>query len=154
MYDDVTKFLLRIIHWFAEQNYAFEKMIPMNLFEVLLCFGIVFSLRFLLKKFNFKILLYVFLLISGFLFLRHFLTLNESHKNEILVTNYFKDSIIVEKKQSEVNFYFDEKSDSIKIKKNIIEPYLTSRRTKLYKINFITDKQLEAGIENINRKKE
>ena len=152
IYDDITKFLLKIIHWFAEQNYAFEKMIPMNIFEVLWCFGIVFSLRFLLKKFSFKILLYVFLLISCFLFLRHFLTLNESRKNEILVTNYFKDTIIIEKKQTAVNFYFNEKSDTIKIKKNIVEPYLTSRRTKSYKIYFITNEELKAGIGNIKLK--
>ena len=152
IYDSVTKFLLEIIHWFAEQNYAFEKMIPMNIFEVLLCFGIVFSLRFLLKKFNFKILFYVFLLISGFLFLRYFFNLNESRKNEILITNYFKDSIIIEKKQTEINFYFDEKTDAITIKKNIVEPYLTSRRTKSYKIILLKTEQLKAGIENVKLK--
>lgn len=133
LYDKMTYFLLKIIHGFADQDFAFYKMIPMNIVETFMCLIIVFSLRSILIKFSLKSISRTTVLVVLFVAARLLFTLNENRKNEIVVAKYFKDNAIIQKNKSEVKVFVHQNSNIEKIRKNIIEPYLTSRRTDRYK---------------------
>ena len=123
-----------MIHWFANQDFAFSKMIPMNIFEVFLAFSMVYSLRFLILEFKFKNILTTFVLLFSFLIFRNILNNFYQTKDEIVQTHYFKNPIYIDKKGKKATFYLTKSSDSGKIKKSIIEPYLTSRRIQNFEI--------------------
>jgi len=134
VFDAIVRFLLWIIHWFADQDHAFKKMIPMNIFEVILCFAIVYSLRFVIINFKIKNIAISSVLIFSFFIIRNVLDNIGKYGNEIMETHYFKNTVFINKKGEKAVFYISGKSDSSKIIKNIIEPYLTSRRIKNYEM--------------------
>lgn len=134
IFDKIIQCLLWVIHWFSVQDFAFKTMIPMNIVEVLLCFAIVYSLRFLIINFKIKNILTSVILIFSFFIVRNILNTVHQSDNEILETHYFKNTVYIDKKGEKVLFYIPEKSDSAKIRKSIIEPYLTSRRIRNFEI--------------------
>ena len=134
IFDGTIRILLWMIHWFANQDFAFSKMIPMNIFEVFLAFSMVYSLRFLILEFKFKNILTTFVLLFSFLIFRNILNNFYQTKDEIVQTHYFKNPIYIDKKGKKATFYLTKSSDSGKIKKSIIEPYLTSRRIQNFEI--------------------
>lgn len=128
IYNEVVQILLKIIHWFADQEVAFYKNIPMSFVEVVICFGIFYFLRFLLQKFSIKNVLTFSSLVILFLSFR--LVLNQYHESqsEILAVNYFKNEIVIEKNRKKVKVYFHPKIEISALQKNIVDPYLSSRR--------------------------
>ncbi|MGC4128078.1 MAG: ComEC/Rec2 family competence protein [Bergeyella sp.] len=145
VYDVVIKALLSIIHWFANQDFAFAKNIPMSIAEVLYCFLMFYFLRFLILKFNLKNILTAVSLVIGFIVLRYFLTFYEDSKSEQIVVNHFKNEILIEKKKNNAVFYYHENIDFSSLEKNIINPYLTSRRLKNYELKPLNDRAINVN---------
>ncbi|WHF51127.1 ComEC/Rec2 family competence protein [Chryseobacterium gotjawalense] len=134
MYDFCVTYALKLIHFFADFDVAFQKMIPMTLLEVVVAFIIIYFLRAVVLKFNIKNSLKVTYFILTFVALRFILNFKANQINEILVHQYFKEKIVSVKQNDKVKFVVRENSNSEKIEKYVIEPYLTSRRTKFFEI--------------------
>ncbi|MCX8533776.1 ComEC/Rec2 family competence protein [Chryseobacterium luquanense] len=137
IYDFIIQILLKIIHWFAGFDTVFFENIPLNLAEVFALFGIVYFLRFMLEKFNFRSISNIVLSILIFSLIRISFNLIENRKDEVLVHHYKKETIISIKKGSKVEFWLNSEKDKSKIQQYIINPYLSSRRIKNMEIKNI-----------------
>ena len=138
MYEFTVTGALNTIHFFADMDFAFYKMIPMTLLEVFVAFVIVWFLRFAVIKFTIKNVLKVSYFVLTFVALRFLLNYKASQTNEVLEHLYFKERIISIKKNDEVQFVMKENLNREKIEKFVIEPYLTSRRTGNCEIKIIS----------------
>lgn len=137
IYDILVTCTLKGIGVLANVDAAFFKMIPMNLLEVIVAFVVVYLLKFALKRFtvtNVSNMMYFLLL---FVALRVLLNYRATKMDEVLVHRYFKEKIISVKHKDQVQFLVAENLDREKIFTYIIQPYLTSRRTKQYLIKVI-----------------
>ena len=56
----------------------------------------------------------------------------------MIVTNYFKDNVLISKSGNEAVFYIREKTKPEKIEKYIVEPYLHSKRINHFKIKILS----------------
>ena len=130
LYDATVTATLKTIHLFADFDVAFYKMIPMTLLEVGVAFIIIWFLRFAVMKFNIKNVLKVSYFVLTFISLRLLLNYKASQINEVLEHHYFKEKIISVKHRNKVQFVMKENLNPQKIEKYVIEPYLTSRRTR------------------------
>ena len=150
LYDFSVTWILKLIHFFADIDFAFHKMIPITLLEVLAAFIIIYYLRFAIQKFNINNVSKVAYYLAIFIALRFFLNFRANQINEVLVHQYFKEQIISIKNKDKVQFLISEKSNLEKIKTYLIEPYLTSRRTNNFEIRVIpkeTEKIRINGVE-------
>ena len=150
LYDFSVTWILKLIHFFADIDFAFHKMIPITLLEVLAAFIIIYYLRFAIQKFNINNVSKVAYYLAIFIALRFFLNFRANQINEVLVHQYFKELIISIKNKDKVQFLISEKSNLEKIKTYLIEPYLTSRRTNNFEIRVIpkeTEKIMINGVE-------
>lgn len=130
IYGFVIDVLLKVIHWFASFDAVFYENIPMNLPEVFSLFLIVYLLRRVILKFNFKNLNGCLMAAVIFLMLKLGFDLYESSKREVLIHNFSKNKVLSVKKNDEVCFWIEENSDKSKIVKFVVNPYCASRRTK------------------------
>ena len=137
LYDGLISASLKMIHFFAEADSLMQKMIPLNILEVLLLYILFYFLRFAIKKVSIKNVSKVVYFILIFVTIRLMLNYKAAKLDEVLVHSFFKEKIISVKMGSEVHFYHSENSDQEKITQYIIEPYLTSRRTKSFTISII-----------------
>ncbi len=136
-YDHFVTFVLKVIHFFAEVNLVFFKNIPITLMEVIVAFIIIYFLRFFIIKFSVKNGLRVFYFALIFVVLRVSLNYKANQIKEILVHQYFQESIISVKNGKDIIFVMKENLPLEKIENYIINPYLTSRRMCRYKISLI-----------------
>lgn len=146
-YDFFIHITLKVIHFFADFDAAFYKMIPMTLLEVAVSFIIIYFLRFAIIKFNFKNASRVVFFLLIFITLRVVLTFKVNQIDEILVHHYYKDRIISIKNRDKVQFLVDENVDQGKVLSYIVEPYLTSRRAKNFEIVEISTKTRQIKIQ-------
>ncbi len=146
LYDSSISTLLKVIRWFANQEFAFSQIISMNLLEVLFAFCIFYFLRFLLMKFDSKKSFVFSLLCVVFLLGRQMCNVLEAQKSEFIETNYFKNRVLIDKQNQNVVFYLPDNKDSTKIIQQIVFPYLASRRTDSYKIIYISESKINKGI--------
>ena len=137
IYDYFVSVVLKIIHVFAEVDLVFFKNIPITLMEVIAAFIIVYFLRFLIVKFNVKNGLRVIYFVLIFAALRFSLNYKADHIEEVLVHQYYNQSILSVKNGKEITFVMKENLPLEKIENYIINPYLTSRRMSTYKISLI-----------------
>ena len=137
IYDYFVSVVLKIIHVFAEVDLVFFKNIPITLMEVIVAFIIVYFLRFLIVKFNVKNGLRVIYFVLIFIALRFSLNYKADHIEEVLVHQYYNQSILSVKNGKEITFVMKENLPLEKIKNYIINPYLTSRRSSKYQITLI-----------------
>lgn len=136
-YDILVSFLLKTIHWFSAMDFAFFKNIPMTLLEVLILFSAIYFLRNILLKKEIKSTLVFGFLIFVFFAVRTGLNFYNYEKDEVLVVNYFKQKILILKEKDFTVFYVDENADSDKVRKSVVDPYLSSRRVKLFEYKHI-----------------
>ncbi|MGV8916085.1 MAG: ComEC/Rec2 family competence protein [Kaistella sp.] len=136
-YDAFVLVTLKVIHFFGALDFAFYKMIPMNFLEVAVAFPIVFCLRSALLKFNIKNTMRVVYFTLMFVALRFLLNYKAAQIDEVLEHYYFKQKIISVKSKDEIQFVLKENVQLEKAEQYIIEPYLTSRRTRNYKITVL-----------------
>ncbi|WP_082017289.1 ComEC/Rec2 family competence protein [Kaistella jeonii] len=134
IYDFCVTYTLKVIHFFADIDFAFYKIIPLTLLEVFVSFIIIYLLRFAILKFNVKNLLRVTYFVLTFIALRLVLNFKANQIDEILAHQYFKEAVISVKSNNKVQFIMRENSNPEKIEQYVIEPYLTSRRTKNFEI--------------------
>ncbi|MBD3904600.1 ComEC/Rec2 family competence protein [Chryseobacterium sp. C-2] len=133
-YDFIINILLKVIHWFADFDAVFFENIPLNLAEVFLLFGIVYFLKFMLNKLNFRNVSNVILMITLFFVIRISFNLFENQKDEFLVHHYKKEIVISMKRGNEVVFWINSSNDKNKIQQYIVNPYVSSRRIKKLEI--------------------
>ncbi len=136
IYDFMILKLLKLIHWFASLDFAMTRNIDLNLLEITFLFISIYSFGILVRKiswkntFNFA---FTFLL---FIFVRIIFNFQQYQKSEVITHTYFKQNLLSIKKGDEVLFLLPENSDTEKLEKYIINPYLTVRRTQKYKIKY------------------
>ncbi|PWN63398.1 ComEC/Rec2 family competence protein [Chryseobacterium oncorhynchi] len=137
VYDFIIQILLRGIHWFAEVDLLFIKNIPMNLIEVLTVLVIVYLLRPMILKFNFKNSMK--LTMAGLLFfmIRTGSDIFENQKEEILLHTFNKSKIVSLKKGNKVCFWIPYMTDQEKVSRFIVAPYCSSRRIDHFEIKII-----------------
>lgn len=130
IYDFVIQVLLKVIHWFAGFDSVFFENIPLNLVEVFALFGIVYFLKFMLVKFNFKNASNVILSVLIFILIKVSFNIIENQKDEFLVHHYKKDKIISIKSGDQVVFWLNSHDERDKIQQYIVNSYVSKRRIK------------------------
>ena len=139
IYDQLVTKALQLIHFFADLDFAFHRMIPMTLLEMGVAFVVIWFLRFAVKKLSLKNVLKISYFIILFVALRFLLNYRASQISEVLVHHYYKDDIISVKTKDKVQFVLKGSENMKKIEKFVIEPYLTSRRINTYETEIIPD---------------
>lgn len=134
VYDGIVQILLKLIHWFAEVDRLFFSNIPINIVEVLFLFIIVYQMRFLLLKINFKNSMKWTFAVIAFCMVRTVFSINENRKDEILLHDFNKAKILSVKKGSRVCFWVTENTDKTKLVRFIAGPYCSSRRIRIIEI--------------------
>ena len=134
LFDGLISYTLKAVHLFGDLDFALNKMIPMTLLEVFLLLIILFLLRFIIRNFNIKNTSRLAFFILLFISLRFLLNFKATNLNEVLEHQFFKEKIVSVKKGDHVIFYLNQNVDQEKVEQYIIEPYLTSRRTKSFQV--------------------
>ena len=134
LYENIVKILLKSIHFFASKDWFFYKNIPINIFEISLIFLAIYYLRFVLKNTNSKFFLRFLFVILLFFLLRISFNFYSSKTSENVLVNYFKSNVFLVKEKDKVICFMDENSNKEKIQKNIIEPFLSSRRIDKFEV--------------------
>jgi competence protein ComEC len=137
LYEFIIEILLAIIHWFANFNEVFFENIPMNNCEVFFLFLIIFLLRSLLLKCNLKNFTRCIMATVAFFVVRLSSDFYAMKKSEVLIHDFSKNKVISIKKNNDVYFWIEEKSDISKIVKFVINPYCASRRVKRFEIKIL-----------------
>ena len=109
----------------------------MTLLEIFVAFIILYLLRFVIVKFNIKNVIRLTYFVLIFVALRFTLNFRANQIDEVLVHQYFKDEVISIKNNNNVQFIMHENVNPEKIEQYIIQPYLTSRRTKDFQLKYI-----------------
>lgn len=138
-YDFIVDMVLQSVHFFADADFAFVKMIPLSLPELLVSGVIIFFLRAVILNFNIRNSLRVVYFALLFLTLRLMLNYRAQRFDEVLVHEYYKEKLISVKEKDKVVFLIPETLEMERISKYIIEPYLTSRRTQNYEVRKIPE---------------
>ena len=133
-YDFTIELLLKIIHWFADFDVLFFENIPMNLVEVFSLFTVIYLLRFVILRFNFRNSMRLMFGVLVFFSLRFGFNVIEYQKEEILIHDFYKHKVFSVKKGDKACFWIKENSDKNKITQFIINPYNSSRRLNQIKI--------------------
>ncbi|MBW8359463.1 MAG: ComEC family competence protein [Weeksellaceae bacterium] len=145
VYDSFIKLVLQLIHWFSTFDRFLLQNVPMSLAEVaIMCAGIYF-LRFLIKEFDLRNMLRVAFIILIYFGLHIGLTLYEQRQNEVMIHHHFREKYFSVKETEHITFWIRKDADIVKVKKYIIDPYLTSKRAKEFDL-----KILPAGTTTIN----
>ena len=133
IYEKLVDFLLKSIHFFADQDWFFIKNIPLNWGELIILFVVIFLLRglFLHQSKTMLRLLGIALL---FFMIRIIVDFYQFKKTETLVVENFNQKTIIQKEGNRAIFWVDKKSNNEVLKRFIIEPYITSRRIERYEI--------------------
>lgn len=150
IYDKVVLLTLKMIHWFADIDFAFHRMIPMTFLEVSVAFAVVWFLRFAILKPKLKTVSKVVYFLLLFFALRLLLNYKAAQIDEVLEHFYFKEKIVSVKKDRKVVFILREQSDYEKVQQYIIEPYLTARRVSNFEIKILPKGVNEVQIEGKN----
>ncbi|HBV16475.1 ComEC/Rec2 family competence protein [Chryseobacterium carnipullorum] len=134
IYDLSIQVLLKLIHWFAESDILFFSEIPMNIAEVLFLSFIVYLLRPLLLKVDFKNSVRLVTAVLVFLVMRTGFGIFENQKEEILLHDFNKTKVLSLKKGDSACFWIAENADKQKIITFIASPYCASRRIRSLEI--------------------
>ncbi|MBS1549406.1 MAG: ComEC/Rec2 family competence protein [Bacteroidetes bacterium] len=134
IFDWVIGVLLKVIHFFATKDWAFQENIPMFFIEVILLFFALYFLRFALLKKESRSFIHMSWVLLFFLFLRMGLNWNYEQMNETISLQNKKQNIILEKKNTIVYVFVEDNTEIEPLKKYILNPYLSSRRISQYKI--------------------
>lgn len=146
IYDFVVTGLLKAIHLFAEQDYAFYRNIPMSELEAIFLFGTIYFLRMALLRFNHKNSLRLGICMVLFLMAKTTYDLQALYRREVFVHDYFKHRIISIKAKDSVAFYKSRELKREKVEDFIINPYLTSRRTTKFVLKNLPDSTKTATV--------
>ena len=133
IYEKLVDFLLKSIHFFADQDWFFIKNIPLNWGELIILFVVIFLLRGLFLHQNKTMLRFLGIALLFFM-VRIIVDFYQFKKTETLVVENFNQKTIIQKEGNRAIFWVDKKSNNEMLKRFIIEPYITSRRIERYEI--------------------
>ena len=133
IYEKLVDFLLKSIHFFADQDWFFIKNIPLNWGELIILFVVIFLLRGLFLHQS-KTMLHFLGIALLFFMVRIIVDFYQFKKTETLVVENFNQKTIIQKEGNRAIFWVDKKSSNEMLKRSIIEPYITSRRIERYEI--------------------
>lgn len=134
IYDFIIQVLLKIIHWLAEVNILFFENIPMNLAEVLSIAVIIYLLRPVILKFNFKNSVRLAMAVIMFLMIRTGYNTFENQKEETVLYTFNNNRIFSIKEGNKACFWVSDIADQEKILRFIVRPYCSSRRIDHFEI--------------------
>ncbi|WP_374440724.1 ComEC/Rec2 family competence protein [Epilithonimonas sp.] len=136
-FDVFVQYILKLIHWFSSFESLMKRNIPLNIWELIILLLTVYFLKFLIKDFfNPKHLLRFGFCLLAFFAVRISFNLYQYNKEEITFHDFYKEKIVSVKDKDHVVFWMNENKNKDKIQDFIINPYLTSRRIKDFKINY------------------
>ena len=133
IYEKLVDFLLKSIHFFADQDWFFIKNIPLNWGELIILFVVIFLLRGLFLHQSKTMLRFLGIALLFFM-VRIIVDFYQFKKTETLVVENFNQKTIIQKEGNRAIFWVDKKSNKEMLKRFIIEPYITSRRIERYEI--------------------
>ncbi|MBV8328125.1 ComEC/Rec2 family competence protein [Chryseobacterium sp.] len=133
-YDFVIRILLKGIHEFAGIDALYIENISMNILEILSVWGIIYFLRFLILKCNFKNCMRLSMGVMLFLLVRTGSDIFESQRDELVVLNFYKSRILGVKNGNKVCFWISDITDQKKMIRYFINPYCSSRRLDYFEI--------------------
>jgi competence protein ComEC len=137
-FDVFVEYILKLIHWFSNFESLMTRNISLNIFELSLLLLVIYFLKFLIKDFfNPRNLLRFGFCLLTFFVMRISSNLYQYNKQEMLVHGFYKEKIISIKDKEHAIFWMKENKNEDKISDFVINPYLTSRRIKDFKINYI-----------------
>lgn len=137
-FDVFVEYILKLIHWFSNFESLMTRNISLNIFELSLLLLVIYFLKFLIKEFfNPRNLLRFGFCLLTFFVVRISSNLYQYNKQEMLVHGFYKEKIISIKDKEHAIFWMKENKNEDKISDFVINPYLTSRRIKDFKINYI-----------------
>ena len=137
-FDIFVEYILKLIHWFSNFESLMTRNISLNIFELSILFLVIYFLKFLIKDFfNPRNLLRFGFCLLTFFVVRISSNLYQYNKQEMLVHGFYKEKIISIKDKEHAIFWMKENKNEDKISDFVINPYLTSRRIKDFKINYI-----------------
>jgi len=137
-FDVFVEYILKLIHWFSNFESLMTRNISLNIFELSLLLLVIYFLKFLIKDFfNPRNLLRFGFCLLTFFVVRISSNLYQYNKQEMLVHGFYKEKIISIKDKEHAIFWMKENKNEDKISDFVINPYLTSRRIKDFKINYI-----------------
>lgn len=134
VYDFFIDWLLKLIHFFASADSFYHDNISFGLVEVLICLLGFYYLRGFIQKFTYKNIINLSFVILLFFGVRILINFYYARKDEVVLVENFKDKILIIKEKEQVLFII---RDSIKeeyLRKSVINPYLTARRVRDYKV--------------------
>ncbi len=133
-------YVLKLIHWFSGFDSLMNKNIPLNILELGFLLLAIYYLKFLIKKmYNAKHLLRFGFSLLAFFAIRISSNIYQYNKEEMLVHSFYKEKIVSVKDKDQVVFWMKQNKNEDKIRDFVINPYLTSRRIKDFKINYIPE---------------
>lgn len=130
VYEFIVSVLLKTIHWFAVVDFGTFTNVPMSLAEVMLFLLAAYFLRDVLVRKDLSSILRFTLLVILFFALRFGLDLRSFRNDEVVVTHYFRDKVLLVKHRNAVDVFAAPKIKSEKLQKYIVDPYLASRRAE------------------------
>ena len=133
IYEKLVDFLLKSIHFFADQDWFFIKNIPLNWVALIILFVVIFLLRGLFLHQSKTMLRFLGIALLFFM-VRIIVDFYQFKKTETLVVENFNQKTIIQKEGNRAIFWVDKKSNNEMLKRFIIEPYITSRRIERYEI--------------------
>ncbi|MEN9487419.1 MAG: hypothetical protein RIR56_1107 [Bacteroidota bacterium] len=133
IYEKLVDFLLKSIHFFADQDWFFIKNISLNWGELIILFVVIFLLRGLFLHQSKTMLRFLGIALLFFM-VRIIVDFYQFKKTETLVVENFNQKTIIQKEGNRAIFWVDKKSNKEMLKRFIIEPYITSRRIERYEI--------------------
>ena len=133
IYEKLVDFLLKSIHFFADQDWFFIKNISLNWGELIILFVVIFLLRGLFLHQSKTMLRFLGIALLFFM-IRIIVDFYQFKKTETLVVENFNQKTIIQKEGNRAIFGVDKKSNNEMLKRFIIEPYITSRRIERYEI--------------------
>lgn len=137
-FDVFVQYVLKLIHWFSGFETLMNKNISLNILEMSILLLIIYFLKFLIKDiFNPKNLLRFGVCLLIFFAVRISFHIYQYNKNEMLVHSFYKEKIVSVKDKDQVVFWMKQNKNEQKIRDFVINPYLTSKRIKDFKINYI-----------------
>lgn len=137
-FDVFVEYILKLIHWFSNFESLMTRNISLNIFELSILLLVIYFLKFLIKDFfNPRNLLRFGFCLLAFFVVRISFNLYQYNKEEMLVHGFYKEKIVSIKDKDHAIFWMKENKNEDKISDFVINPYLTSRRIKDFKINYI-----------------
>ena len=148
LYETIVNFLLKTIHFFANQEKLFFNNISLGLLEMSLLFVMIYLLRSVIDKRSYKSILNISMVLLLFFGVRIATNWYYFEKKEATMVSYFKQKIFLIKNKGNAVFWIEENSDLQKIRKSIIDPYLTSRRIDKFELKILPNNSQKVIIFN------